>query len=348
MTTNEMPDRTTEGEHRLHRSAVTGSDRHRCLSGPPVACLADSSLLLVDDDVVSIRVLQSILTDYSHLRFATNGEEALRLAGETPPDLILLDADMPGLDGFGVCNALKRDERLAHIPVIFVTSHEDVSVETRALELGAMDFIAKPVSPARVRLRVRNQLLLKYHTDRLRREVSTDPLTGLHNRRALESALPLEWRRAQRHARPLSLLMVDVDHFKRVNDRYGHAAGDACLRAVAAALESCVGRPGDLVARFGGEEFTLLLPETPLDAAMRIADEIHAAMESLEIPFDDEADDLKLTVSIGIATCGVDGERGPVSERDLLSTADKALYRAKHAGRNRTCTAGVTGPARAV
>ncbi|MCB1914590.1 MAG: diguanylate cyclase [Rhodocyclaceae bacterium] len=311
-------------------------DHHSPRLGATADNLTESSLLLVDDDVGSIRVLQRILSDYAHLCFATDGDEALRLANESPPDLILLDADMPGLDGFGVCDALKRNERLAHIPVIFVTSHEDVSVETRALELGATDFIAKPVSAARVRLRVRNQLLLKYYTDRLRREAATDPLTGLGNRRALEAALPLEWRRAQRHLRPLSLLMVDVDHFKRVNDRHGHAVGDDCLRAIAIALESCVGRPGDLVARFGGEEFALLLPETPRDAARAIADGIHAAVRGLEIPVGEGAGTVTLTVSIGIATCGNDKEASSCSESNLLRRADKALYCAKLAGRNQS------------
>ncbi|MCB1928842.1 MAG: diguanylate cyclase [Rhodocyclaceae bacterium] len=307
--------------------------------GSPDACLADSSLLLVDDDVGSIRVLQTILGDYPHLRFAINGEEALRLAIEAPPDLILLDADMPGLNGFGVCEALKQDPRLAHVPVIFVTSHKDVSIETRALELGAMDFITKPVSPPRVRLRVRNQLLLKYHTDRLRRDASTDPLTGLENRRAFESALPLEWRRARRHARPLSLMMVDVDHFKKVNDCHGHAVGDDCLRAIGRALESSVGRPGDLVARYGGEEFALLLPETSKAAAHAIATGIHTAIRGIDILVDGSSTPLPLTVSIGFATCSPHDKRETEGERTLLARADKALYRAKASGRNRTCSA---------
>ncbi|MCB1894507.1 MAG: diguanylate cyclase [Zoogloeaceae bacterium] len=339
MTSNATRDRPPGLSRDDDHDFAAAVDQPRLQIGSPDACLAESSLLLVDDDVGSIRVLQNILGDYPHLRFAINGDEALRLATEVPPDLILLDADMPGLDGFGVCEALKKDPRLVHVPVIFVTSHEDVSIETRALELGAMDFITKPVSPPRVRLRVRNQLLLKYHTDRLRREASTDPLTGLENRRAFESALPLEWRRARRHTRPLSLMMVDVDHFKKVNDSHGHAVGDDCLRAIGRALESCVGRPGDLVARYGGEEFALLLPETSKEAAHAIAAGIHTAIRGIGILVDGGSAPLPLTVSIGFATCSPHDKRDYGGERTLLARADKALYRAKASGRNRTCSA---------
>ncbi|MCB1954436.1 MAG: diguanylate cyclase [Rhodocyclaceae bacterium] len=292
-------------------------------------------MLLVDDDPGAIRVLQRILSAYQRLRFATNGADALRLARETPPDLILLDAEMPEMDGFAVCAALKADPALADIPVIFVTSHLDISFETRALELGAMDFIAKPLSAPRVQLRVRNQLLIKQQTDLLRRQVTTDALTGIDNRRAFDLALPLEWRRAVRGGTCLSLMMIDVDHFKDFNDRYGHPAGDRCLRQVATALQAAVGRPGDMVARYGGEEFAVLLPETAPDAASELAEGIRQAVIDQAIPHDGSPISSVVTVSIGIASAGpvreASGENTPA---ELLARADTALYDAKQAGRN--------------
>ncbi len=297
-----------------------------------------AGLLLVDDDPGAIRVLQRILSAYPRLRFATNGADALRLAQESPPDLILLDAEMPGMDGFAVCAALKADPVLADIPVIFITSHLDISFETRALDLGAMDFIAKPLSAPRVQLRVRNQLLLKQQTDMLRRQVSTDPLTGIDNRRAFDIALPLEWRRARRGDTPVALLMIDVDHFKHFNDHYGHPRGDICLKQVAATIQAVVGRPGDMVARYGGEEFAVLLPDTDAAAANQVAERIREAIAGEAIPHEmARAADI-VTISIGVASTyparQADGQGSPEA---LLRRADEALYAAKAAGRNR-CT----------
>ncbi len=306
------------------------------------------NILLVDDDPRTIQILARILAQSGDLRFATNGPEALRLARESVPDLVLLDADMPGLSGFEVCEAMKAEPALSAVPVIFVTNHSDSKFEVAAFELGAVDFIAKPVSAPLVLARVRTQLRVKHLTDELRRTATTDGLTGLANRRQFDDVLAREWMRARRAGDPTALLMIDVDHFKLYNDHYGHPAGDACLRKVARALGGVGLRPGDLVARYGGEEFVLLLPQTPRSGAERMGQRILDAVEALAIPHHASLMSKHLTASVGIGCYDDQSERritGSSNFRfaddlhpnygssDLLRAADKALYAAKHAGR---------------
>lgn len=325
-------------------------------SGP---ALTDANLLLVDDDPGAIRVLRAALRAYKHVRFATNGADGMRLALEKTPDLILLDSEMPGESGFSLCERLKLERSLSDVPVIFVTSHDDLEFESRALGLGAADFLPKPISAARVELRVRLHLQLKHQLDQLRALASTDGLTGLANRRIADETLTREWRRAQRSGRPLSLLLIDVDYFKLFNDRYGHPAGDACLRQVAARVRSAARRPTDLAARFGGEEFAVVLAETALSGACRVADSIRRAIIESSIPHEGSAVAPHVTVSIGAACLGgepPDAQLGsappPPSLRqfelaDLIEAADQALYRAKKSGRNRV-EAAELGECRAV
>jgi len=304
--------------------------------------MIEASLLLVDDDPIAIQTLHRILADYSTVRFATNAEDALRLAREAPPDLILLDVQMPGMGGFELCRLLKADEWLAEIPVVFVTSHQDLEFETEALSIGASDFIGKPLSAPKVLLRVRNLLALKQQADLLRRQATTDALTNLANRRAFNLALPREFRRAQRTSLPLSLLMIDVDCFKLYNDRYGHPAGDECLMLVGRALTGVARRPGDLVARFGGEEFALLLPNTPPQGAQMIAERLRENVFGLKIRHEASTAAPYVSISVGISTYQPDqafgrasGESVAVDDAQLLETADRALYAAKQQGRNR-------------
>jgi len=219
-------------------------------------------LLVVDDQPINIQALYRIFAPDHRVLMATSGAKALALCREDPPDLVLLDVEMPELDGYEVCARLKADEATRNIPVIFVTSHTDADEETKGLELGATDFIAKPVNPAVVRARVKTHLTLKAQSDLLRQMVFLDGLTGVANRRCFDERLDVEWRRAARSASPLALLMLDVDHFKRFNDCYGHQMGDECLRQVAAAIKGSLVRPGDVVARYGGEEFACILPAT--------------------------------------------------------------------------------------
>lgn len=289
-------------------------------------------LLVVDDDPSMVRLLSRLLVGMARIHFATSGEDALLQIRQNPPDLVLLDAEMPGLGGYETCRQLKADPALAHVPVIFVTAHTDTASETHALTIGAVDFIPKPLNPPVVQARVRTHLALKRQSDELRRLTATDALTGIANRRAFDEGLQLEWRRAMRSRAPLSLLMVDVDYFKRFNDTYGHPAGDACLRMVARVLAQTARRAGDLVARYGGEEFVLMLPNTPLDEAQQVLVRLQRSLSTAL--FNHEGKDVFVTFSAGV-TLYRPGE----TLEAALDRADVALYEAKHTGKNRACIA---------
>jgi diguanylate cyclase (GGDEF)-like protein len=293
-------------------------------------------LLVVDDQPVNIQALYRIFGLDHRVLMATSGAKALDVCKDDPPDLILLDVVMPEMDGHEVCARLKADEATRDIPVIFVTSHTDADEETRGLELGAVDFIAKPVNPAVVRARVRTHLTLKAHSDLLRQMVFIDGLTGVANRRCFDERLGIEWRRAARGASPLALLMLDVDHFKRFNDRYGHQAGDDCLRRVASIIKGGLLRPGDLVARYGGEEFACILPGTDLDGALAVAAGIEQGVRGLRIEHADSDVSDTVTISIGVSATVPDRDADPAC---LLALADAQLYCAKHGGRGRACGA---------
>ena len=307
----------------------------------------NDNILLVDDDPSTIQLLGRMLADVGNLRFATSGKDALRLARESAPDLVLLDAEMTGMSGFQTLEALKADPALADVPVIFVTSHSEPAFELSGFELGAADFIAKPVSAPLVVARVKTQLRVKRIADELRRIATTDVLTGVANRRGFDDVLAHEWRRARRAGDPLAMLMIDVDHFKSFNDHYGHPAGDVCLRAVAQALVRTSLRPADLVARYGGEEFVVLLPQTPRLGAEHVAHSILDAVEALSIRHDASSAARHVTVSVGVACydnaseCWVEpsadsraaGLGMGHSPLDLVRAADMALYHAKRSGR---------------
>ena len=218
---------------------------------PPAAASADerARLLVVDDQRANIQALfQAFQADHK-VQMATSGEQALALCRSQPPDLVLLDVVMPGMDGFEVCRRLKADEATKDIPVIFVTGHHDEEAETRGLDVGAVDFISKPINPRIVRARVKTHLTMKRQSDLLRQWVYIDGLTGVCNRRYFDEHLKSEWDRAARLRAPLSVGLVDVDLFKRYNDHCGHQAGDDCLRRVAAVMKASLKRPTDMVAR---------------------------------------------------------------------------------------------------
>jgi len=289
-------------------------------------------ILLVDDAPTNIQMLNETLRDGYHLFFATNGRDALRIASESLPDLILLDVIMPDMDGYEVCRFLKADPVLRDIPIIFITAMNQQEDEAIGLELGAVDYITKPFNPTIVRLRIRNQIELKRQRDLLTRLSHLDGLTGIPNRRSLDETLAREWRRGSRSTRPLSLMMIDIDHFKAYNDSCGHLAGDDCLRAVAQALKIPLERAADFVGRYGGEEFLGILPETDEEGAMMVARELLEGVASLNISHPVSPLGGKVTISIGIATATIQHEK---NQTYLLQEADNALYRAKQEGRNR-------------
>jgi len=291
-------------------------------------------LLLVDDQPINIQVLyQAFSADYD-VCMATSGEQALIVCASQKPDLVLLDVEMPGMDGFEVCARLKTHEATRDIPVIFVTAHVDEISETRGLDVGAVDFIYKPINAKIVRARVKTHITLKAQSDLLRNWVYIDGLTNVHNRRCFDERLQMEWKRAVRCDTELSLILIDVDFFKKYNDSYSHQEGDNCLRQVASTLKAFSKRPGDLVARYGGEEFVCLLPETNLKGAAQCAELFRQQVMNLGIEHPDSSVSSVVTISLGVCSKSTGISMNP---EELLRQADLQLYRAKELGRNQVC-----------
>jgi diguanylate cyclase (GGDEF)-like protein len=298
-------------------------------------------LLVVDDQPVNIQAIYRVFAADHQVLMATTGELALSLCAQQQPDLVLLDVVMPGMDGYEVCRRLKADPATREIPVIFVTAHNDEAAETTGLDLGAVDFIAKPINPKVMRARVRTHLTLKAQSDLLREWAYVDGLTGVYNRRHFDERLAVEWSRASRGGTALGLVLLDVDQFKRYNDRYGHQAGDDCLRQVAALLRAGLKRPGDLVARYGGEEFVCLLPDTDLAGALQVAESLRQAVFAAQILHADSSAAGVVTVSLGASSVGGTAGSPADGAKALLRTADAQLYAAKTGGRHRVCGAAV-------
>ena len=296
--------------------------------------LARPRLLMVDDQPTNIQVLYQAFAADHQVFIATSGQQALELCASKHPDLVLLDIEMPGMDGYEVCRRLKADVATRDIPVIFVTAHSDDMAETQGLDAGAVDFISKPINPKVVRARVKTHLTLKAQSDLLRQWVYTDGLTGVCNRRYFDERLADEWGRAQRNDTALSVILIDIDFFKRYNDRYGHQAGDECLRRVAATLKAGVQRPGDLVARYGGEEFVCLLPLTPLEGGLHLARVLGQNLFDQHLAHADSSIAPVVTASLGVSCMPGKCE---VTADELLRSADAQLYLAKSLGRNQAC-----------
>ena len=291
------------------------------------------AILIVDDMTSNIQVLANALQDDYRIKVATSGERAIDIArSESPPDVILLDIMMPELDGYEVCKRLKSDPSTSAIPIIFVTALSDAADEEKGLNLGAVDYITKPFHLPIVKARVRNHLSLKLKTDLLEELSHIDGLTHIANRRHFDEVMEKETRRIHRMAQPISILMLDVDYFKPFNDNYGHGLGDECLVQVAKTMTHELKRPNDLLARYGGEEFVVLLPETPLAGAIKVAEDLRAAVEALNFPHKYSAVADHVTISVGVASNEVSQES---AVDELLKRADAALYQAKAAGRNR-------------
>jgi diguanylate cyclase (GGDEF)-like protein len=297
-------------------------------------------ILIVDDNALIRSEIKAVLMkdgSFSHFMEASDGLTAFKTIMENPPDLVLCDLVMPGFDGLKFLGLKASRKELEQIPVIILTAEDDLDRKAEILERGAQDYVTKPFHEKELLARVRIHTKLKLLQDELREKNAlletlsvTDVLTGLANRRRLMTRLEEEVARARRYKTPLSVVMIDIDHFKEVNDFHGHAMGDEVLRNIGAMLKAGV-RTTDLAARYGGEELTLVLPHTDIPEAMLVAENLREKFAGFEHHLDRVT--LKKTVSMGVAAR--DGQGEVPSAEDLLKYADEALYRAKQNGRNR-------------
>ena len=290
------------------------------------------TVLVVDDEKSNRDRLTELLQPECRIILAKNGQQALERVAGQQPDLILLDVMMPDMDGHQVIQILKHDDNTRKTPVIFISALDSPADEERGLDLGAVDYITKPFHPSIVRKRVRNHLLSVHQRHLLEELAMIDSLTEIANRRRYDTALEDEWRRCARNRSPLSLIVIDVDHFKSYNDHLGHAEGDIVLRRVAQTLQQTAGRPGDLTARYGGEEFVMLLPETDAVAAESLAQEARLAIEALQIRHPASPVSPWITISLGGKTAI---PVGGTADLEFFRSADAALYVAKATGRNK-------------
>lgn len=329
------------------------------------------AILLIDDDADAAAAVQELLehTWRVEVTIAPTAAEAQRLLergdGKSAPyDLIVLDIGLPDLDGIELCRCIRKRANLSLVPVVMVSGHTEETDIEAALDAGATDYVCKPVRSRELVARVRAALREKLNRERdrnhsrdlevvtadlkrtnatLERLTAVDPLTQLPNRRQFNLVFMREWRRAARVSGCLAVVMVDIDHFHAYNERYGHLAGDQCLVKVAGALTAAVQRPTDLPARWGGEEFVYVLPDTQAEGARRVGERVRAAVEKLRLPHAGSTVGPYVTVSVGVAAMMPTLDRSP---EELLATADAALFRAKSLGRNRVCEGPV--PARTV
>lgn len=302
---------------------------------------SQKTILIVDDEHVNIRLIESMLEKKGYFTIkATNGRECLETIGSIKPDLILLDIYMPEMSGIMVCKTLKANEENKDIPVIFVTANTDNEILLEAFKSGCSDYVRKPINEAELLVRVRHVLRIKEYQDEITKlnkklkELSlTDELTGLRNYRYFKDYIDRKWAEYQRFKDPLAIIMADIDHFKLINDTYGHLAGDEVLKTIGHVLEENT-RPYDLVSRYGGEEFMAVLTNSSKEESLEIAERFRKMVESTETVYDGKR--IHCTISLGIALLGTDTEKDMNDTSTLISIADKALYQAKMQGRNQT------------
>ncbi len=288
-------------------------------------------LLIIDDDPDALRVAKArLVKEQVEIVCTAAGAAGLEAARRENPDLILLDVDMPDMSGFDVCRELKADRDLCMVPVLFLSGSNDAEDKVHGLDLGGVDYVTKPFDVFELRARVRAALRTKHLQDLLIEHAHIDPLTGLPNRRALMERLQAEWARIERHGGQLAFIMVDLDHFKRVNDRYGHEAGDRLLQEVARVFQQHC-RKSNLPCRCGGEEFAIIVPDEDAAGAACLAERCRRKIAETGLTVKNQT--LLATASFGVADSSV-----AESLESLMARADEALYRAKEAGRNRVET----------
>jgi diguanylate cyclase (GGDEF)-like protein len=307
-----------------------------------------NKILVVDDVAVNVQLLTTYLTSVGYnVIAARDGQEALEKAAACNPDLILLDVMMPKFNGFEVCERIKAEEATRIVPVIMVTALNEIEDKIKATEAGADDFVSKPFNKLELLTRVKSLLRIKELHDqlnakvkeleeaheRLRQLAITDGLTTLFNHRYFKEHLEQELYRASRHHSEVSLIMIDIDYFKRYNDAFGHPAGDALLRAVAKILKDNI-RKIDIAARYGGEEFTLVLADTAKAAASMVAEKMRRMVETNAFEGLPSHHNGRITISLGVAAFPLDA----TNPNDLIAMADQRLYQAKQRGRNQVVT----------
>lgn len=317
-----------------------------------------TSILIVDDRPENLLVLESLLEDMDcNIIKANSGNEALGLMLEYEFALVLLDVQMPEMDGFETAELMRGSEKTRYVPIVFVTalSKEEISM-FKGYEVGAVDYLYKPIEPIILRSKVRifielfnQKKLLEEQSTLLKLKVNEltelkdanfklenlsfiDGLTGIGNRRSFDEYIKIAWKNARRSKKPISLIMGDIDNFKLLNDKYGHLKGDDCLIDVGRTINSNIRRPLDFVARYGGEEFIVILPETNSEAAFKIAEEIRKAIKALEIPNEDSLVSEHMSMSFGLATI-IPNQEDRIE--DFIDQADKAMYKSKEMGKNR-------------
>lgn len=305
--------------------------------------------LVIEDSQTGLAVVSQHLERMGILPIAaTDGESGVALFREHNPDIVLLDVVLPGMDGYEVARRIRAIEQSGEwTPIIFLTARTADTDLVQGITAGGDDYLFKPISEVVLAAKVRAMqriLQMRYSlvvltrkldaaNQELTRLTSQDGLTGLANRRHFDETMLREWRRAARYKRPLSLALVDVDHFKQFNDTYGHLGGDECLKSVASALLAVSRRPSDLVARYGGEEFALVLPETDIVGAQRVAEGLCESIRALKLPHS-RAQSGVVTISVGAASV-LPGSGAALGPQDLIAEADQALYAAKSGGRDR-------------
>ena len=311
--------------------------------------------MLVDDQAIVAEALRRMLADEADIdyHYCADPAKAIQEAAEFGPTVILQDLVMPDIDGLMLLKFFRSNPATNSVPIIVLSTKEEAKIKSEAFSLGASDYLVKFPDKieviARIRAHSRSFLAQKQRDEaydalremqqelevknaELERLSSQDGLTGIANRRIFDEFIDKEWMRAAREQQPISLILIDIDHFKLYNDNYGHQGGDDCLRRVAQALASTVRRPGDLVARYGGEEFAVVMPGTDAQGAASIADALRSKIEELHLRHEFSSTADHVTISLGVATMVPDGSQ---QAEALVATADKALYEAKESGRNR-------------
>lgn len=297
----------------------------------PLTFSKKKKILIVDDIEINISLLNGVLIEDYNVYSATSGKEAIDIIyNQNPPDLILLDVMMPEMDGFEVCKIIKSNPVSSNIPIIFITALDDIESEMEGLDLGAVDFITKPFNSKVIKARIRNHLLLKTNADFLQEISHIDALTQISNRRHLNFYLENEFKNSKRKNSPLGIIMIDIDHFKSFNDHYGHGRGDSCLSKISKILKNNLQRPRDFISRFGGEEFTVILPDTDIFGTQLVAEKLRASIENSCITHEHSPISQFVTISVGCTVSDIKDD----NPNDLLDRADKALYLAKSNGRN--------------